>query len=102
MLLKARAREMAISDLSTFYASRQFGSYRHAKSAENRAVIVRAEDESRARARHAAAQGSAAAAHEAEQEAAAQDAAAAAAAAAGGAAQGAQASSFATEQSIGA
>merc|ERR1740136_510119 len=95
---EARAREMAISDLSTFYASRQFGSYRHAKSAENRAVIVRAEDESRARARHAAAQGSAAAAHEAEQEAAAQDAAAAAAAAAGGAAQGAQASSFATEQ----
>ena len=39
----SRARDMAIHDLSSFYASRQFGSYRHAKSAEGRDVIVRAE-----------------------------------------------------------
>ena len=50
---EARAREMAIHDLSTFYASRQFGSYRHAKSAEGRDVIVRAEDEGRAAQRNA-------------------------------------------------
>ena len=53
---EARAREMAIHDLTTFYGSRQFGSYRHAKSAEGRDVIVRAEDEGRAKARRAAAQ----------------------------------------------
>ena len=73
-----RARDMAIHDLSTFYDSPQFGSYRHAKSAEGRDVIVRAEDEARAKARHAAAQDAAAAAQEAEQQAGAQDAAAAA------------------------
>ena len=39
---------MAIQDLSSFYDSPQFGSYRHAKSAEGRDVIVRAEDEGRA------------------------------------------------------
>jgi len=50
---EARAREMAIHDLTTFYGSRQFGSYRHAKSAEGRDVIVRAEDEGRAARRNA-------------------------------------------------